>query len=118
MTNFSLEVRNVKNQNKYDKLCEAIKEFDLYKYVFDESCYSESSKEAYFSSYEPQTWNSCTGHMIILSEKFPEMIFELTCEQNGTFWREYYKDGEFEICYGEIIFERPRKFKWEELAPF
>ena len=118
MTNFTLEVRNVKTRDRYDKLCEAVKEFDLYKYVFDESCYFENSKGAYFSPYEPQSWNNSDGQMIILSEKFPEMIFELTCEQNGTFWREYYKDGEFEICYGEIIFERPRKIKWEELAPF
>ena len=118
LTAFTLEVRNVKTQDKYDKLCKAIKEFDLYKYVFDESSYFEVSKGAYFSSYEPQMWNSCTGQMIILSEKFPEMTFELTCEQMGNFCREYYKDGNWEQCFGEVIFEKPRTIKWEELAPF
>ena len=118
MTRFILDVRNVKTQDAYDTLCKKIEEFDLFKYVFDESCYFENYKEAYFSDWEPQAWRNCDSQMIILSENFPEMTFELTCEQDGTFWREYYKDGDCEQCFGEIIFERPRRIKWEELVPF
>ena len=56
--------------------------------------------------------------MTIISEKYPNMIFELTCQEEDTFWREYYQDGQKEICFGEVIFEKPRKLDWDKLLVF
>ena len=52
--------------------------------------------------------------MIILSEAFPKLTFELTCQEMETFWREYYKDGDYEECVGEVIFEHPRRINVKE----
>jgi len=114
MINYSLTVQNVKNQGKFDSLFSTIKEFDLYRYVFDEGTYFEKEKEAVFKSWEAQGWERHKGTMIIISEKYPEMIFELTCHDEDNFWRLYLKDGATEFCLGEVIFERPRKFAWSE----
>lgn len=118
MTNYSLEVRNVKDLNEYKNLSESIEEFDLYRYVFDTGAYYKKYKEAVFKCWEAQKWEHYEGQMIILSEKYPQMTFELTCQQNERFWRIYFKDGATELCIGEVTFETPRKIAWDDLDCF
>ena len=118
MTSYTLAVRGVKNLSEYQDLSESTEEFDLQKYVFDTGAYYEKEHEAIFSSWEPQEWRSHDSHMTIISEKYPNMIFELTCQEEDTFWREYYQDGQKETCFGEVIFEKPRKLDWDKLLVF
>jgi len=118
MKNYSLVVRNVKNLGKFHNLSDALEEFDLYRYVFDTGAYYSKEHEAVFCSWEQQEWTAYEGHMIILSEKFPQMVFELTCQENDVFWKEYFKDGKTETCYGEVIFESPKTIEWDSLLAF
>ena len=112
MTNFSLEVQNVKSEKEFKELFETLNEFDLYRYVFDTGSYYKNDKEAVFKSWEEQKWEHYEGQMIIISEKFPNMTFELTCRDCERFWRIYFKDGITELCIGDVIFERPNQIKW------
>lgn len=116
--NYSLTVRNVKNHDKFEDLYAALSEFDLVRYVFDTGAYFKKEKEAIFTSWEEQEWKSHDGQMIILSEKFPEMTFELTTQLADAFWKTYYKDGMTETCIGDIVYEAPKKIKWDTLLAF
>lgn len=118
MRNYSLVVRNVKTLEEFQALSDTLDEFDLKRYVFDSGGYYQKDKEAIFNCWEAQEWKMHHGQMIILSEKYPKMTFELTCQQEDAFVRIYYKDGDAETCYGEVIFEKPRKIKWDTLLAF
>lgn len=118
MINYSLVVRNVENAGQFESLSAALEEFDLERYVFDTGAYFSKEKEAIFSTWEEQNWLEHHGLMIIISEKFPKMTFELTMQENDCFDKYYYKDGEFERCMGEVIYERPKKIEWDALLAF
>jgi len=118
MKNYSLVVRNVKNLEEFQKLSDSIEELDLYRYVFDTGAYYKKEKEAIFCCWEQQEWRNYEGQMIILSEKYPKMTFELTCEEQQTFWRIYFKDGTTETCIGSVVFEKPKKIEWDSLSVF
>jgi len=121
MINFSLCVRNVKSFKEYYQLSETLKEYDLIKYVFEDGVYLDAGKEAVFRSWEPQTWAANEGQLIIISEKYPHMSFELTCtsaEGELNSYRMYFKDGQTEFCCGDIVYEAPRKIPWEDLVVF
>ena len=118
MINYSLAVRNVKNLDQYQLLSDALEELDLERYVFDDGAFFSKEKEAIFSTWEEQNWSNHHSQMIILSEKFPKMTFELTMQERDCFNRIYYKDGSFENCIGEVLFERPKKIEWDALLAF
>lgn len=114
MTSFSLRVQNIKNLDKFLCLQQTLSEYDLICYVFNDGVYDKDEHEAQYNLWEEQKWHNGNGVMIKISELFPEMIFELTCNNKGNFWRIYYKDGETETCSGDVVFERPRKIKWND----
>jgi len=118
MTNYSLAIRNVKSIDQYQQLCRILEAMDLINYVFEKGNYYQNSKEATFGCCEEQNWESCFGQMINISEMFPQMIFELTMQQEDNFSRVYFKDGSSETCYGEVIYEAPKKIAWESLVVF
>ena len=118
MRNYSLVVRNVRCHSQYLLLSSAIEEFDLEKYVFDTGAYFSKENEAIFSTWEEQNWTNYHSQMIILSERFPKMTFELTVQDGDCFSRTYYKDGTFEVCIGEVIYERPKEIEWDKLLTF
>ena len=118
MTDFSLVVRNVKDFEEFEKLNKVLDQEDLFRYVFDEGKYYKKEKEAIYDSWEEQKWLYYEGEMIIVSEKFPDMTFELTCQDKERFWRVYFKDGQTELCIGEITFEKPKQIVWDQLLTF
>jgi len=118
MMNYSLTVRNVANINDFQVLSERLEEFDLTRYVFDTGAYFKKQKEAIFKTWEEQEWQNYNDCMIMLSEKLPEMTFELTVQMGEQFWKIYYKDGIAETCFGTVIFETPKKIAWDSLLVF
>lgn len=115
---FSLTIRNIRNLKEYNKLLSSINKFDLINYVFDDGKYEPENHQAVFSSWDEQKWERHYGQMIILSEEHPTMTFELTCQDGIMFWKEYYKDGTEENCSGDVVFEVPKKIKWDSLVNF
>ena len=116
--NYSLVVRNVKNIDLYHQLSRLLEAMDLIKYVFNSGSYDIKTKEAIFDSWEEQKWDSFFGQMVNLSEMLPKMTFELTMQDGDSFSRMYFKDGISETCYGEVIYEAPKKIKWDSLVIF
>lgn len=119
-TDYSLDVREIKDQNQFDDLVMELKKLDLVRSVFDEGRYNSDRHDAYFSCYEEAKWYNHAKDMLHISEKFPNMYFELegNGEEFGDFWREYWHDGECEACRGEIVYEQPKKIPWQELGAF
>ncbi len=113
MNGYSLVVQNVKTYKEFEKLSDSLEKFDLIKYVFDAGTYFKKENEAMFCSWEEQKWEGYNGQMIIISEMFPQMIFELTVRCAEIFWRVYYQDGKTEICMGGVVYERPRETLWQ-----
>ena len=121
MINYSLCVRNVKNFKEYVDLSDTLKEYDLINYVFEDGFYCESAKEAVFKCWEEQMWSRSKGQMIIISEKYPHMVFELTCtvaDEQYNSYKLYFKDGQDECCPGDIIYAAPVKIPWDSLIDF
>jgi len=111
MRNYTLIVHDVKDKDQSEMLSATLKEMDLIYYVFDDVAYFAGNHEALFDSWEEQSWDSFNGQMIILSEKFSKMVFELTVQTYDRFMKIYYKNGESETCIGEVIYETPKKIK-------
>ena len=119
-TEFSLEIRKIKNESQFEDLVMEMKRRDLIGYAFDQGKYDKNKHEAYFGYYDSAKWYGHPEDMIHISEMFPNMYFELEGigEEFGDYWREYWHDGECEVCRGEIVYEQPHKIPWQELRAF
>ena len=103
---------------EFQQLNTYLEEKDFLMYVFCAGDYSSEHKAAFYDSWEPQKWNHGNGEMVILSERFPHMTFQLTCCEDGKHWQVYYKDGINEVCVGDVIYEQPKKIHWDSLLVF
>ena len=110
MRKFSLVVHNVENQKRFEELTAAAEEMDLIHYVFDDGVYYEKDQEALFASWDEMNWSSSDGCMILWSEAYPDLLFELTVQDGDIFRKIYFKDGMTEVCVGEVVYESPRSW--------
>ena len=119
-TEHTLNARCVLDQQQFDDLCSYLKEHDLIGYAFDQGTYFEKNHEACFGCYDSVKWYEHSKDMVALAEKFPNIYFELEGigEEFGDFWKEYYHDMDIESCRGEIVYEEPKKVRWNDLIPF
>ena len=117
-TKHSLTALNVRDEEQFNEITEEMKKRDLIGYAFVHGCYA--GHEAFFDPYDFVKWYNHRSDMIAIAEKFPNVYFELEGwgEDHGDFWREYYHDMESESCYGEVVFERPRKIQWDKAMVF
>lgn len=51
-------------------------------------------------------WYDCREDMLLLSTKFPEMLFTLhgDGDETGDLWYEYYNNGRLQRCPAEIVY--------------
>lgn len=118
---YSLAVRNVRTFKEYVDLSDTLKEYDLINYVFEDGFYYKKAKEAIFKCWDEQAWSRHKGQMIIISEKYPHMAFELTCttaEEQCNSYRLYFMDGLNECCPGDIVYAAPKHIPWDSLISF
>ena len=109
---YRLQVKSVE-ESDVGSVVEAIKEQDLFNYVFDEHFYDENWKTLSFDPYEEQKWYSYEIDMMEVSKKFPELVFKLYCEsEDGSYWVEYFHNGEYEHCDGYVVYDEPKKILW------
>ena len=56
---------------------------------------------------EEMKWYDATSDMIKLSERFPNVLFELSGkgEEHDDIWKEYYYNGACQHCAGRIVFD-------------
>ena len=126
-TQYTLEVRKIKNEAQFNELVDELRSRELIGYAFDDGHYpatissiNHKYNDAIFYSYDECKWYDHAEDMVVISEKFPNMYFELSGEGEafGDYWKEYYHDGDIEECRGEIVYEQPKKVQWQELVMF
>lgn len=111
-TEYSLDVKGIKNEEKFNRLVEAMEEKDLIRYAFDDGDYSDGT--ASFLPYGEAKWYGHEQDMIDISRQFPDMVFclEGVGEQNDDMWKRYFKNGKCELCKAEIVFPEPEVIPW------
>ena len=116
-TEFKLTARKLRNKDQFDKLVEELTRKDILHYALDEGHYDEMHHEAEFYPTEGVHWYQHAEDMVGIAESFPNVYFELegVGETFGDFWKEYYHDMDVERCFGEIVYEQPKKVKWNDL---
>ena len=113
-TDYSLEVKNLKNREEFDSLVESLKEIEIIGYALDEGTYYDSEQYAYFSCSESARWYEHDDDMRRISRKLPHVTFMLEGdgEDSEDKWRTYYKDGDWEVCHARIEYADPIKIAW------
>lgn len=120
-TFYSMEARNIKNEEEYNSILHALKERELLSDeetsgVFDEKKYYPDSHSAYFEAYEECKWYDHEYDMVKFSKLFPDVTFKLSGEgeERDDMWRKYFHNGECEECAVHITYDKPRFIEWEE----
>ena len=114
-TKYSLEIHGISDKSKFFTVKKKLKNKDLIRYVFDEGNYFDNKNTAEFLCYDSQLWKNSGSDMTDVSNEFPEMTFRLSCfNENGEQWKEYYKAGKHETCYGTVVYSSPETIAWNE----
>lgn len=120
-TYYSMEARNIKDEEQYNAIIEEMKKMELYAFddhngVFDSSEYHETTHDADFDSYDEFKWYDNEYDMVKLSKLFPNVTFKLhgDGEERGDMWNKYFHNGESEECGSHIIYDKPCFIEWEE----
>lgn len=71
---------------------------------------------AEFYSSDIAQWRSSEEDILDMSRAFPDFVFKLHGEGEGSgdLWNEYYHNGECEYCPAEIVYPEPQKIKWDD----
>ena len=114
-TDYSLTVKNIKDQEEFDSLVNTLKEHEIIEYALDNGWFN--SHVAEFSTYDAVKWYDSEKDMMEISKLYPGMYFMLegSGEEFGDLWREYFKNGITEHCNGNIVFEKPQIIPWEDI---
>ena len=120
-TYYTMEARNIKDEDQYNTIVEEMKKVDLYAFddhygVFDSSEYYEVTHDARFDTYDETKWYDHEYDMVKLSKLFPNVIFKLhgDGEEREDMWNKYFQDGKCEECFVHITYDRPRIIEWNE----
>lgn len=124
-TQHNLEVRNVKSEEEFDKLREAMFLHDcpshsIIGYALDSGYYSPNGKTADFYSYGECKWYDHEVDMLRISREFPDMVFCLHCEgeESGDLWDDYYRNGMRSLCQAEVVYPDPDpEIGWDSFKP-
>lgn len=75
---------------------------------------STSSKDAVFYAGDWCRWYTHEDDILVASREFPNATFMLEGdgESSDDYWREYFKNGETEICEGYVAYPEPKKIQW------
>ena len=120
-TYYTMEARNIKNEDQYNAIVEEMKKAELYAFedhsgVFDESEYYKVTHDARFDTYDETKWYNHEYDMVKLSKLFPNVVFKLhgDGEERDDMWNKYFQDGKCEECFVHIIYDKPHIIEWEE----
>lgn len=120
-TYFTMEARNIKNEEEYNSIIYAMKERELMQHngesgIFDEGKYYDDSHRAYFEAYDECKWYDHEYDMMKFSRLFPDVTFRLSGdgEEREDMWHKYFHNGEVEECRAEIKFPTPIYIEWDE----
>ena len=116
-TQHTLTARRLRNEDQFNELQKELNNRELIHYALNDGDYNDRYKEAEFPCYDEAKWYEHSKDMVMISERFPNVYFELygEGEEHGDYWKEYYHDGECEFCRGEIVYEQPKKVQWNDL---
>lgn len=120
-TYYTMEVRNITDEEQYNAIIEEMKKAELYAFedhsgIFDESEYYEITHDAHFDAYDAAKWYDNEYDMVKLSKLFPNVMFKLhgEGEERDDMWNKYFQDGKCEECLAHITYDKPFIIEWEE----
>lgn len=67
-----------------------------------------ASISGYSSPFDDECkWYRHEEDMITLSERYPDVLFELIGEgeESPDFWKKYFRNGQMKICKGTVVYE-------------
>lgn len=114
-TVFNLSVRNL-SKDGFNTLENLLREKEITNYALYDLEYYENDRTAEAYSYDMVKWYECTEDMRDISAKIPDAVFQISGngEDEGDFWKEYYCNGDYEFCKGEITYAKPQKIHWDD----
>ena len=112
-TKYYLQIKPVTDK-EIPKIVDAIKEKDLFRYVFDRDyMYDDHTRMVFFNNWGEQKWYDHDEDMEEISKQFPSCVFRLYClGEDGEIWLVYYRDGRHENCDGKIVYDEPQTIIW------
>lgn len=116
-TFYDLEVKGCKTKNEFNAVIEEMKKateygYSIYEYAFGDNYYDEKTHIGYVYAGDSIKWYVHERDMVTLSLKFRNLMFKLNGngEEHDDFWYGLFKNGEYEIMYGSIVYEEPSLF--------
>lgn len=123
-TQHNLEVRNVKSEAEFKKLCDAMvldgSTHSIIGYALDDGYYNPEQKIAEFYSCGECKWYDHEVDMFRISCEFPDMVFCLhgEGEETGDLWDDYYRNGMRSLCRAEVVYPDPDpEIGWDSFKP-
>ena len=111
-TSYYMEVKGIKNQNEFCKLCARLREKGLFGWVFEEPTFMDDDDRQYFLTDDAVSWYEYDDDMKQVSTLFPNLTFRLDGNGEDTMdiWSAYYKNGDVE--YTEVELPPPKRIVW------
>ena len=112
-TSYNMTVQNVKDNDQYESLCDALNGKGILNYALYRGGLRGISAE--FHENCPVTWRYHEKDMMDISKRFPNMVFQLRGqgEDHDDLWEKYFQNGDCEKCRAEIMMPYPTRIKWE-----
>lgn len=103
-TDFCLFAHPVSDPEIADSILEQLRQRDVINYALEDG-YSFVEDGVEFSSNEPVKWYDHEEDMRSVSEKFPDIHFELhgEGERNDDIWTQHFLGGKSQLCMAEIV---------------
>lgn len=114
-TDYSLEVRNVKTKEDFDRLASALKLKGIMYYALDQGHWEQEHNTAFFDNWESVKWYDHEKDLTEISVLFSDFTFCLfgIGEDSSDQWKTYFKCGQLECCNAVISFPKPTTINWD-----
>lgn len=119
-TSHHLEVKNVKSEDERRLLTKKMVKMGIIGYALcDEgrSGYDCKTHEAYYGCLDCCKWYGHNEDMLEVSKSFPNMVFKLSGngDDSEDMWFTLYQNGQMEECYAHIVYDEPKRIRWDDL---
>lgn len=115
-TSYCMDAHNVRDKTQFDAIVKVLKDLAVWGDALHCGEYCDEKHSANFSCYDEAKWSCHEEDMLFISRIFPEVTFMLCGygDDREDMWHAYYKNGDCETVYAEIVWHEPETIAWEE----
>lgn len=116
-TEYSLTSKGDDMPGKVERIQEELARRELIGYALD-NFWDCTDNTAIWPSAGAVNWHDPEQELAEFSKKFPDVAFMLSAvgEDPDDQWHLYFQNGQYEFCYGTMIFPEPVIIKWPKDA--